>query len=164
MHGPQHLLPVLTDQRRARGASVRMAMWWPEGCGLMTVVNARQTWPLYPGLPWSEALVWVLKRELRLEILHWVPSGGCRVGAGWEEHDSYSVFWIKTLADPLLICRADLAQVHRKVTGLNRSAAARHGQPHAKPQAETGGTCVALRPDPGFQGNPGVHSSCPPDS
>lgn len=51
-----------------------------EGCGLTTAVNAGQTWPCALGLPQSEEPLWVLKQELRLEILQWIPSGG---GAGW---------------------------------------------------------------------------------
>lgn len=51
---PSTLLPVLRKPeglRKGTGASLRMAVWWPEGSGLTTVVNAGQTWPLCPGLP-----------------------------------------------------------------------------------------------------------------
>lgn len=79
------------------GASLRMA-GRPEGRGLAAVVNAGQTRLPALGLPQSKMPVWVLKQELRLEILQWVPlwwGGGCGGGGGWEEHDF--LFRIKTI-------------------------------------------------------------------
>lgn len=89
----------------------------PEGCGLTAVVNARQTCTLgrpapYPGLPSSEALVWVLKQELRLELLHWVPSAG--VQTGWEEHDFlFATLDHDIILADLFIWEADLAHLHK---------------------------------------------------
>lgn len=51
-------------------------------------------------MPWaalSEALVWVLKQDLRLERLHWAPVVGCRLVQGGKNMISYLLFWIKTL-------------------------------------------------------------------
>lgn len=89
--------------------SLRMARYWPEGCGFH-----KQWWGrpgLSPGLPKSKTLVWVLKQELRLEILQRIPPlvGRC-LGAGCvgEEHDFLSFsFWTKNIYSCrylLLIC------------------------------------------------------------
>lgn len=87
-------------------------------------------------------------------------------GAEWVQGGknmiSYSVFWVKTLylqshcssGEQTLLNYAD-------ITGLNCSAAARHGQAHVKPEVETDGTFAALRPDPGFQGKPRFYSAPP---
>lgn len=110
---PSTLLPVLRKPeglRKGTGASLRMAVWWPEGSGLTTVVN----WADLAPVPWAalgEALVWVLKQELRLEIC----IGSHLAGAGREEHDF--LFGIldqdTVVAEPLFTWRAGLAQLRR---------------------------------------------------
>lgn len=70
-----------------------------------------QAWPLSPGLPKSKTLVWVLKQELRLEILQRIPLwlGGGALGAGCRGKSmiSYFSFWTKNIYSCrylLLIC------------------------------------------------------------
>lgn len=152
---PSTLLRVLRKPeglRKGTGASLRMAVRWPEGSGLTTVVN----WADLAPVPWAalgEALVWVLKQELRLEICIGSHLAGAGRGQGGKNMISCSVFWIKTLW--LQSQPGEQAWLnYAEVTGLTCSAAARRGQRHVKPEAETDGTFVALRPDPGFQGNP----------
>ena len=59
-----------------------------------------QAWPLSPGLPKSKTLVWVLKQELRLEILQRIPLwlGGVPWGrgVGGKSMIPYFSFWTKT--------------------------------------------------------------------
>lgn len=109
-------------------------------------------------MPWAalgEALVWVLKQELRLEICIGSHLVGAGRGQGGKNMISCSVFWIKTLWLQSHCSPGEQTWLnYAEITGLNCSAAARRGQSHVKPEAETDGTFVALRPDPGFQGNP----------
>lgn len=79
--------------------------------------NSGKRWAdlhLSPGLPSSEALVWVLKQELRLELLHCVPSAGAQTGCRGEEHDFlFAILDQDIILADLFIWRADLAQLHK---------------------------------------------------
>lgn len=80
---------------------------------------------------------------------------------GWEEHDFlFGILDQDTVfVDPPFIWRADLAQLH-KVAGLNHQQSGMDS-PMPSHQAGTDGACVALRPDPGFQGNPSIYPALP---
>lgn len=111
-------------------------MWWPEGCGLTTVVNARQTCTRALGCPrvgaglGPEAVIKAGASALG-------PSAGCRLGAGREEHD-----FLFYLGSRHYTCRSvhlgsrPCSTTQREVTGLNHSAV-RRGQLHAKLQSGT---------------------------
>lgn len=81
---------------------------------------------------------------------------------GWEEHDFlFGILDQDTVfVDPPIIWRADLAQLHKE-SHWAKPSAVRHGQPIPSHQAGTDGACVALRPDPGFQGNPSIYPALP---
>lgn len=135
-----------------------------EGCGLTTVVNARQTWHLRPGLPrgrrWSGPEARIKAGDSALGPRWW--------GADWVQGGknmiSYLLFWIKTLY--LWICSSG------EQTLLNYTKESHWAKPFISSQTWTApcqapiwdsGTCAALRPDPGFQGTRRI-SPAPPTS